>query len=191
MKSRKTSKKIPKLSPSPYKVINEEYKLKDFLFNINKNYDNQINFIEFMNVVSLQFIKNKNQKIKINKHINTHLILDLAKRGELEQNINNMIKTKSQNFSRKSTTEFVAKKDSKIIYQRSPSQIINNFKFIDKNMEKENQNKRVYIGGDEDINIFKEGDFLIINDKKYNINSFSNDFYVEATYLDELIEEKH
>ena len=45
MKSRKTSKKIPKLSPSPYKVINEEYKLKDFLFNINKNYDNQINFI--------------------------------------------------------------------------------------------------------------------------------------------------
>ena len=102
-----------------------------------------------------------------------------------------MIKTKSQNFSRKSTTEFVAKKDSKIIYQRSPSQIINNFKFIDKNMEKENQNKRVYIGGDEDINIFKEGDFLIINDKKYNINSFSNDFYVEATYLDELIEEKH
>ena len=63
MKSKKSPKKMTKFNSSPIK-INEEYKLKDFLFDVNKNYDNQINFIDFMNVVSLQFLKNKISKRK-------------------------------------------------------------------------------------------------------------------------------
>lgn len=195
MKSRKTPKKMGKYGSSPLKVVNEELKLKEFLFNINKNYDNQINFIEFMNVVSLQFLKNKNQKNKYNKFINIHAILDLAKHGQLEQNIyhtnNNLMKTKCHNFSRK-TTQFIAtKKEFNIEYHKSPSLKSNNAQIFDKKMEKENHNKRVYIGGDEEINIFKEGDYLIINDKKYNINNLNDNAYVETTYLDEIIDDRY
>ena len=185
MKSRKTSKKISKISsnsPTPIKVVSEEYKLKEFIFNINKNYDNQINFIEFLNVVSLQFIKNKNQKKKINKHINVNTILDLAKKGELPQQLNIEKKT---NFSRRTIS--VPKKESQDIYYRSPSQMLN-FQLIDKQFDIENQNK-IYIGGDQEFNIFKDGEFLIINDNKYSINSFKEIIFVETTYLDELIEE--
>ena len=195
MKSRKTPKKIGKYDSSPLKVVNEELKLKEFLFNINKNYDNQINFIEFMNVVSLQFIKNKNQKNRFNKFINIHAILDLAKHGQLEQSINhtnnNLMKMKGHNISRK-TTQFVeTKREFNIEYHKSPSLKNNNAQIFDKKMEKENQNKRVYIGGDEEINIYKEGDYLIINDKKYNINNLNQNAYVETTYLDEIIDDRY
>ena len=186
LKSRKTTKKITKFSSPLSKVANEEYKLKDFLFNINKNYDNQINFIEFMNVVSLQFIKGKNLRKKSSVHINTYKVLEFAKKGELE---NNMITDKKKNFSRK-TTEFLSiKTKSHNSFHRKPTQSISNFQLHDKKLDKDSQNKKIYLGGDEYFKIEKEGDYLLVNDKKYNINNLKNNLIVEITYLDELIED--
>ena len=186
IKSRKTSKKITKLSSSPIKAISDEIKLKEFLFDINKNYDNQINFIEFMNVVSLFFVKNKNKKIKVNKNINVNLVLKMAKNGELPPTFkfNNR---KSTNIVRKNN-EFVPIKKGTIqdIYHRSPS-----IQVMDNEFGNENQTKheRIYLGGDSDFCIMKEGEFLIINNRLYKIDSFKVNIFVESTYLDELIED--
>ena len=188
MKSRRTSNKIIKYSSSPIKVVSEECKLKEFLFNINKNYDNQINFIEFMNVVTLQFIKNKNQKKTI-KHINTNLILKLAKKGELPEPSINSEKKKTSII--KQSNEFHSLKEgiSKDIHKRSPSQVINDFQIFDKKIDRDNQIKKQKIYGDEEFNVVKDGSYILINDKRYDINSFKENIYIESTYIDELVED--
>ena len=186
LKSRKTTKKITKFSSSPIKSGNEEYKLKDFLFNINKNYDNQINFIEFMNVVSLQFLKNKNLKKKSSVHINTYKILDLAKKGELEKNMNT---DKKKNFSKRATEFISIKTKSHNSFHKQSSQNFNNIQSHDKKVDKDNQSKKIYLGGNEEFKIEKEGEYLLVNDKKYNINNMKDNLFIEITYLDELIED--
>ena len=187
-KGRKASKKIIKFASSPIKYVSEEYKLKEFLFNINKNYDNQINFIEFMNIITLQFIRNKNQKKKPN-YINKNLILKLAKNKELPEPILNVEKRTNTTINRRAIEFQLNEGKTKDIYQRSPSQVINNFQLFDKKMGKDYQIKNQKIYEDEEFNIIKEGDFIIINDIKYDINSFKENIYIESTYLDELIED--
>ena len=109
MKSRRTSKKITKISSSPVKIVSDEIKLKDFLFKINKNIDNQINFIDFMNVTSLHFIKNKSKKSKANKNINVNLLLKWAKSGELPKPFKNNYR-KSSNLDGNEIVSFQKKK---------------------------------------------------------------------------------
>ena len=190
IRSRKTTKKITQKSSSTNKaMVSEETKLKDFLFNINKNYDNQINFVEFMNVISLKFItKSKNQKKKSIKNFNKNLLLKMAKEGKLPE----IIKTKSKkNIVQRRISQFIPIKGGKYedIYHRSSTIGFNNALINDKkNVEKEKLNQ-IYIGGDSEFEIFREGDFLIINGKKYKIDSFKENIYLDMTYLDELIED--
>ena len=188
-RGRRPSRKISHKSSMPVKVISEETKLKEFLFNINKNYDNQINFIEFMNVVSLLFIKPKKQKKAINKYLDKNTILNMAKNGALPKPIKE--DKKKMTFSRK-TTQFYQTKGGKYedIYHRASSKNINKFNIHDiKTPDKQNKNKQIVIGGDSEFNIIKEGEFIIINGKKYSIDSFNENIYTEMTYLDELIED--
>jgi len=188
-KGRRASRKISHKSSIPIKIVSEETKLKEFLFNINKNYDNQINFIEFMNVVSLQFIKTKKQKKAINKHLDKNTILNMAKSGNLPKPFKE--DRKKTNFSRK-TTQFYQTKGGKYedMYHRASSQSLNKFRIHDiKTPDKQNKNKQIIIGGDSEFNIIKEGEFIIINGKKYSIDSFNENIYAEMTYLDELIED--
>ena len=188
-RGRRPSRKISHKSSMPVKVISEETKLKEFLFNINKNYDNQINFIEFMNVVSLLFIKPKKQKKAINKYLDKNTILNMAKNGTLPKPIKE--DKKKMTFSRK-TTQFYQTKGGKYedIYHRASSKNINKFNIHDiKTPDKQNKNKQIVIGGDSEFNIIKEGEFIIINGKKYSIDSFNENIYTEMTYLDELIED--
>ena len=188
-KGRRASRKISHKSSIPIKIISDETKLKEFLFNINKNYDNQINFIEFMNVVSLLFIKPKKQKKAINKYLDKNTILNMAKNGKLPKPIKE--DKKKMNFNRK-TTKFYQTKGGKYedVYHRASSQNLNKFNIRDiKTPDKQNKNKQIIIGGDSEFNIIKEGEFIIINGKKYSIDSFSENIYTEITYLDELIED--
>ena len=188
IRSRKTTKKITQKSSSTNKGMSEETKLKDFLFNINKNYDNQINFVEFMNVVCLKFItKSKNQKKKSIKNINKNLLLKMAKEGKLPE----ITKTKSKKNVVRRISQFIPKKGGKYedIYHRSSSVGLNNAIIADKKIAEKEKVNQIYIGGDSEFEIFKEGDFLIINGKKYKIDSFQENIYLEMTYLDELIED--
>jgi hypothetical protein len=188
-KGRRASRKISHKSSIPIKIISEETKLKEFLFNINKNYDNQINFIEFMNVVSLQFIKTKKMKKAINKYLDKNKILNMAKSGKLPKPIKE--DKKKMNFNRKAT-KFYQTKGGKYedVYHRASSQNLNKFNISDiKTPDKQNKNKQIVIGEDSEFIIIKEGEFIIINGKKYSIDSFSENIYTEMTYLDELIED--
>ena len=142
-----------------------------------------------MNVVSLQFIKTKKQKKAINKHIDKNIILNMAKSGNLPRPFKE--DRKKTNFSRK-TTQFYQTKGGKYedMYHRASSQSLNKFRIHDiKTPDKQNKNKQIIIGGDSEFNIIKEGEFIIINGKKYSIDSFNKNIYAEMTYLDELIED--
>ena len=187
IKGRKTSKKMTKFSSSPIKIANEEYKLKDFLFDINKNYDNQINFIDFMNVVSLQFLKNKITKKKSNRGLNINLIKEIIKNGDLP-----IPTEKKRNSISRKYTEFIKEKEVKRnSLKRSTSQIINDQEEISDIKEKDLHKKiqQPYIIGDSEYFISRDGDLILINDKRYNINSFKENVCFEYTYLDELIED--
>ena len=189
-RGRRASRKISHKSSIPIKIISEETKLKEFLFNINKNYDNQINFIDFINVVCLQFIKNKKQKKTIIKQLDINTILNMAKSGKLPKPYKE--DKKKMTFNRK-TTQFYQTKGGKYedMYHRASSQSLNKFNIHDiKTAEKQNKNKQILIGGDSEFNIIKEGEFIIINGKKYSIDSFNENVYTEMTYLDELIEDE-
>ena len=183
-KSRKTSKKFTKITSAPVKIINDEIKLKDFLFNINKNYDNQINFIDFMNVTSLQFIKNRNKKTKGNKNINVNLLLKWAKSGELPK--------QTKNDYRKSTNldenEYLSTKKGAIQDNQHRSSSIHYINQNDLILNKAKPEK-TYLGGDSEYSIMKEDEYIYINDKKYSTDSFKGNIFVETTYLDELIED--
>ena len=141
-----------------------------------------------MNIITLQFIKKKKKKKKPN-YINKNLILKLAKNKELPEPIPNVEKKKNTTINRRTIEFQLNEGKTKDIYQRSPSQVINNFQLFDKKMGKDNQIKNQKIYEDEEFNIIKEGDFIIINDIKYDINSFKENIYIESTYLDELIED--
>ena len=169
IRSRKTTKKFTQKSSSTAKeMMNEETKLKDFLFNINKNYDNQINFVEFMNVVSLKFItKSKNQKKKSIKFFNKNLLLKMAKEGTLPET-----KTKGKKkILQRRISQFIPQKGGKYedIYHRNSSVGLNNVLLFDKKIVEKEKVNQEYIGGDSDFEIFREGDFLIINGKNIKL----------------------
>ena len=182
-KSRRTSKIITKMT-SPVKPINDEITLKDFLFNINKNYDNQINFIDFMNVTSLQFLKNRNKKTKGNKKINVNLLLKWAKSGELPKPTKKYYRKSSDIYE----NEYLSTKKGVIQNSRRRSSSID---YIDPNALIPNivKSEKTYLGGDSEFSIMKEDEFIYINDKKYSTDSFKGNIFVETTYLDELIED--
>jgi adenylate kinase family enzyme len=187
MKSRRTSKKITKISSSPVKLVSDEIKLKDFLFKINKNIDNQINFIDFMNVTSLHFIKNKSKKSKANKNINVNLLLKWAKSGELPKPSKNNYYRKSTNLAGNEIVSLPKKKDPhQDNYHRSTSIHITDKNGIYPNKVK---SEKTYLGGDSEYSISKEDDFIYINNKKFSQDSFKENIYIETTYLDELIED--
>ena len=113
----------------------------------------------------------------------------MAKNGTLPKPIKE--DKKKMTFSRK-TTQFYQTKGGKYedIYHRASSKNVNKFNIHDiKNPDKQNKNKQIVIGGDSEFNIIKEGEFIIINGKKYSIDSFNENIYTEMTYLDELIED--
>jgi hypothetical protein len=187
MKSRRTSKKITKISSSPVKLVSDEIKLKDFLFKINRNIDNQINFIDFMNVTSLHFIKNKSKKSKANKNINVNLLLKWAKSGELPKPSKNNYYRKSTNLAGNEIVSLPKKKDPhQDNYHRSTSIHITDKNGIYPNKVK---SEKTYLGGDSEYSISKEDDFIYINNKKFSQDSFKENIYIETTYLDELIED--
>ena len=189
IRSRKTTKKVTQKSSSTSKAVSEETKLKDFLFNINKNYDNQINFVEFMNVISLKFIaKSKNQKKKSIKIFNKNLLLKMAKDGKLPETTKS--KSKKTDFQRR-ISQFIPIKGGKYedIYHRNSSVGLNKVLISDKKIVEKEKVNQIYIGGDSEFEIFREGDFLLINGKKYKIDSFKENIYLDMTYLDELIED--
>ena len=187
-KSRKPSKRITHHN-TVRRIISEDCRLKEFLFNINKNYDNQINFIEFMNTVTLHFIKNKNQKKKSIKHLDKNIILNLAKSGQLPPPVKTSDKKKAH-FDRKSTQLNVTKGGKyEDIYHRTSFKNLNKYLIKDKANEIENKVKQTYIGGDSDFKIMKEGENILINEKRYSIESFKQNIYVDFTYFDELIED--
>ena len=189
IKSRKTTKKVTQKSSNTNKTVSEETKLKDFLFNINKNYDNQINFVEFMNVVCLKFItKCKNQKKKSIRNFNKNLLIKMAKEGKLPDAIRPKGK---KNDAQRRISQLIPIKGGKYEdkYHRNSSVGLNNTLISDKKIVEKEKVNRIYIGGDSEFEIFKEDDFLIINGKKYTIDSFKENIYLDLTYLDELIED--
>ena len=142
-----------------------------------------------MNVVSLTFItKSKNQKKKSIKNFNKNLLLKMAKEEKLPE----ALKTKGKkNVVHRRISQFIPQKGGKYEdkYHRSSSVGLNNDLINDKKIVEKEKVNQVYIGGDSEFEIFREGDFLIINGKKYKIDSFKENIYLDMTYLDELIED--
>ena len=75
------------------------------------------------------------------------------------------------------------------IYHRTSFKNLNKYLIKDKANEIENKVRQTYIGGDSDFKIMKEGENILINEKKYSIESFKQNIYVDFTYFDELIED--
>ena len=192
--SRKASQRRPSFVSklTSHVFISPETLLKEFLFNVNKNYDGQINFVEFLNVLSLKFIKNFVYKKKyITKHIDKIKLMNLIKKGELptaEENV--VVETKGNNTSRKRTTSFASPEKEKMSKQPSKKEVIKNiskkrasevydsFSIGSSNNNSTNVNKIIY-----------DGDYIFIGGKKYNIESFQDNIFIEYTYFDELVEE--
>lgn len=178
-------------------IVKEDYSLKDFLFNINKNYDNQINFVEFLNVVSLGFIKNK-QKKKNNKYIDKDKVINAIKKGHLPlENLDFNI-LNHRNSQRRTITTLVSniKKSERknyILVKKYDGDLKDNKepKKVDKNSPDESSKNIEEKHSSELFNpkITVEGEMLQINGKKYNIENFNDNIFFETTYLDELIED--
>ena len=113
----------------------------------------------------------------------------MAKKGELPEPITNIEKKKTSIIGQSNEFHSIKEGISKDIHKRSPSQVINDFQILEKKMDKDNQIKKQKIYGDDKFNIVKEGNYILINDKRYDINSFKENIYIESTYIDELVED--
>ena len=132
----------------------------------------------------MDFLENKKlHNNSNNKYINVNLLLNLAKSRELP-----MIKNLNINrYFSKITTQVLDGIKGKIEQNvRSSTPKYRKRTFRDKNKSEIN---KVVLCNNPQCNIFKEGEFIIVNQKGYNINNFKQNIYVQPTYADLLIDE--
>ena len=166
-------------------IDNEKKNLKDILFEINKNYNNEINFPEFIDIITLKFTKMKKK-------------LSLKIKKESRKNVLDMVKSQVLSDTKKETNTEENNTESGKLHNNMTEQRYNN-ESKDKKEGEETKNKIVQNINNVDINKnIKEQNVDSPSNKENQINEelyektvhIINNAFTKSTYFEKLIQDK-